>query len=126
MPSLIIDYKIDRLIKEIQKDSKDKNGKELTYETIVEVLESQLKATINGMATGDTIVWKFLGSFVATKRRVDALNKRYERRGKTPTLKDTGLVRMSFKRTGEIKGTTDLSDSRERDILEVPDKYKTE
>lgn len=125
MGVLIIDYKIDRLIKEIQKELKDKDGKELSYQTIVDVIESQINSTVDGMANGDTIIWKYFGTFVATKRRVDALNKVYVKKGKTPTLQDTGLIRMSFKKTGEKNGTTDLFfPQSKRDVLEVPDKYK--
>lgn len=123
--SLIIDFKIDRLIKEICKELKDKNGKPLTYETVVDVIESQIDATVNGMARGDTIIWKYFGTFVATKRAVDALNKRYVSKGKTPTLQDTGLIRMSFKRSGVETGSTMLEATAKKDILEIPEQYKT-
>lgn len=127
MPALQIDFKIDKIIKEIQEKVKDSTGKELNYETIVNVLSAQIAATVNGMANGHTIVWKRFGTFVATKRRVDALNKKYITEGKTPTLVDTGLTRISFNRSGEQTGKIDLLfPQSKKDILEVPEKYRNE
>jgi hypothetical protein len=97
----------------------------LTYENIVRIIESQINATVDGMATGDAVVWKYFGTFSATKIRVDALNKKYDREGKPRTLDDHGLIRMSFKKSGEQIGSTELIPStNKRDFLEVPDKYK--
>lgn len=118
---LVIDYKINQIINEIQACTKDVNGKYLTRDTIINIIESQIVATVDGMANGHTVIWKYLGTFAATKRRVDMLNKAYEKKGKTPTLQDTGLVRMSFKRNGDVNGTTDLFfPQHKRDILEPP------
>lgn len=122
--TLIIDFKIDRLIKEICKELKDKDGKPLEYQTIVDVIESQIDATVDGMARGDTVIWKYFGTFVATKRAVDALNKKYISKGKTPTLQDNGLMRMSFKRSGVEIGSTTLEATAKKDLLEVPEQYK--
>jgi len=124
MASLIIDFKIDKLIKHIQENHTDAKGNKLEYETIVKVLEAQLNSTLHGMLHGHTVVWKYFGTFSATKRRVDALNNKYKKAGKTPTLVDNGMIRMSFKRTGEQIGKTDLLfPQSKKDILEVPDKY---
>lgn len=118
---LVIDYKIDKIIKSIQATTKDANGNPLTYETVVNVIESQLAATVNGMANGDTVIWKYFGTFVATKRRVDMLNKKYESKGKMPTLIDNGLIRVSFKRDGSKTGETSLmSYQSKKDVMEPP------
>lgn len=123
MAALIIDYKIDKIIKDIQKKITDANGKELSYQTIVKIIETQIECTVNGMAQGHTIVWKLFGTFSASRKRVDALNNKYIREGKTPTLVDTGLVRMSFKRSGQITGQTEIEGSKK--VLEdIPEKFK--
>lgn len=98
---LFIDYTILQLVKTIQKKVKDKDGKELSQEVIIKIIESELDTIVNGMAQGHTINLKYFGSFVATKKRVDALNNTYLKRGKTPTLVDSGVMRMSFKKNGE-------------------------
>lgn len=118
---LVIDYKIDKLIRKIASTTKDAKGEFLTYDAVVEIIEAQLRATVDGMAEGNTIIWKYFGTFVATKRRVDMLNKRREREGRIPTLVDTGLVRVSFKRNGDKIGETDLFfPQSKKDVLEPP------
>lgn len=96
MPSLVIDYTVNKIIQNIQSDFREK-GKEISYGAIVTALEAQLHAIVDGMADGNTVVCKYLGTFKATKKRIDVLNKQYERKGKKPTLVDKGLVRMSLK-----------------------------
>lgn len=99
---LIIDYKVDKIIKEISAELLKEYGKIVPYEIIVKIIEQQCISTIKGMAKGDTIVWKYFGTYVATKKRVDSLNKRYEKHGKPITLEDHGLMRMSFTKKGVL------------------------
>ena len=113
---LIIDYKVDKIIKEIQSELQIKYKKEISYNVIVKVLEQQCKSTVKGMAEGHTVIWKYFGSYVATKKRVDALNKKYERIGKQITLEDTGLIRLSFKRNGEAVTSTTIEVQRKSDL----------
>lgn len=100
--ALAIDYKLDKVIREIQAEIKEELGVDLDYDTIVEMANQQVKSTVEGMKRGDTVVWKFFGSFVATQRRVDMLNKKYEKLGKKPTLIDTGFFRVSLNRKGDV------------------------
>lgn len=103
--SLPIDYKIDKIVKQIQAEIKTEHGIDISFDTVVRILESQIIATAKGMSEGQTIVWKYFGTFVATKKRVDNLNKRYTKVGKPIGLKDTGFMRMSFKKNGEVGET---------------------
>lgn len=96
---LPIDYKIDKIIKEIQTKLKEE-GKDISYDTIYKCINHQVNSLSEGMREGDTIIWKYFGSFVATKKRVEGLNKTYEKVGKAPTLEDKGLIRLSFNRKG--------------------------
>lgn len=122
---LPIDYKIDKIIKEIQAELKKDYGKDISYEVIVKVVEQQIKSTVKGMAEGNTIVWKYFGTYVATKKRVDALNKQYARIGKTPTLEDNGLLRLSFKRDGKAITATEITPHKKDDLDMQGDwKYK--
>jgi nucleoid DNA-binding protein len=123
---LVIDYTINKFIQQLQTKYRDQ-GKEISYGTIVNVIEAQLKAIPEGMAQGDTIMLKKLGTFVATKKRVDILNKQYEKKGKKPGLVDKGLTRMSFKRDGEFYNKIDLFfPNRLRDIREYEDYKKSD
>ncbi len=112
---LIIDYKVDKIIKEIQAELKKEYGKDIPYQVIVRVVEQQCISTIKGMAEGDTVTWKYFGTYVATKKRVDALNKQYIKKGKMPTLEDNGLIRLSFKRDGEAVASTTIIGHRKSD-----------
>lgn len=126
---LIIDYKVDKIIKEIQTELKKDYGKEIPYQVIVRVLEQQCISTVKGMAEGHTVVWKYFGTYVATAKRVNALNKQYEKKGKIPTLEDNGLIRMSFKRNGEAVGSTTIIGHRKSDTEQQGDyllKFKKE
>ena len=109
--SLVIDYKINKIIQGIQAQYREK-GQELSYGTIVRVVESQLNAIVDGMAKGDSIVLKYLGTFAATSSRVDRLNKQYKKKGKDPGLVDTGFLSMSFKKDGTVNGSTELAPNR--------------
>lgn len=109
MSSLVIDYQINKIIQKIQNDYREK-GKEVSYGTIVRVVESQLRAIVDGMAEGNTITLKYIGTFIATKKRVDVLNRQYEKKGKRATLVDNGVMRMVFK---------DGKFYKENEILEV-------
>lgn len=115
---LPVDYKIDKIIKEIQKDLSDK-GKEVSYDTILRCLNQQINSTIKGIERGDTIVWKYFGTFVATKRRVEGLNKIYARKGIAPQLQDTGLTRISFNQKGEFISEGVFEPKRKEDTLEL-------
>lgn len=121
---LIIDYTVDKIIKEIQAELKKEYGKDIPYDVVVKVVEQQCISTLKGMANGDTVIWKYFGTFVATKKRVDALNKQYIKKGKTPTLEDNGLIRVSFKRNGETNGTTTIVGHRKSDLEEQGDYLK--
>lgn len=114
---LPIDFKIDKIIKEIQTELKKEYGKDVSYETIVKVLEHQSISTVKAMAEGHTITWKYYGTYVATAKRVNALNKQYTKKGKIPTLVDNGLIRISFTKQGENTGTTTLVGHRKTDEL---------
>jgi hypothetical protein len=123
--SIPIDYKIDKIVKDIQAELKKEYGKDVPYESIVKAIEQQCKSTVKGMAEGDTVVWKYFGTYVATKKRVDALNKQYARIGKTPTLEDNGLLRLSFKRDGKAIASTEITPHKKEDIEMQGDwKYK--
>lgn len=92
--TLQIDYKIDKIIKKIQSQIRDENGKPLSYETIVNIIESQIDSTVDGMRNGDSIVWKYFGTFQVNVKRIDMLNNQYIKKGKTPTIfkyEDRGL-----------------------------------
>lgn len=126
---LNIDYKVDKIIKEIQAELKKEYGKDVDYNTVIRVIEQQCRSTVKGMAEGDTVVWKYFGTYVATKKRVDALNKQYIRKGKTPTLEDNGLIRLSFKRNGEAVKATEIVGHRKSDTDmqgDYLDKFKAE
>jgi hypothetical protein len=108
---LVIDYTINKFIQQLQTKYRDQ-GKEISYGTIVNVIEAQLKAIPEGMAQGDTIMLK---------------NKQYEKKGKKPGLVDKGLTRMSFKRDGEFYNKIDLFfPNRLRDIREYEDYKKSD
>lgn len=115
---LPVDYKIDKIIKEIHKMLLDK-GKEVSYETILRCLNQQVDSTIAGIERGDTIVWKYFGTFVATKRRVEGLNKTYAKRGIAPKLQDTGLTRISFNMKGEFVSEGKFEPKRKEDTLDL-------
>lgn len=116
---LQIDFKIDKIIKRLQDEISDGKGGRLEYGVIVEIIEAQLRSTVDGIADGDTVVWKHFCSFFATRRRIDALNKKYESVGRKKTLEDFGMVRMSFKRDGTT-GKTILFDHSKSSLKEVP------
>jgi len=79
------------------------------------------------MENGHTIVLKYCGSFVATQRRVDMLNRTYIKKGKTPTLIDTGFIRMSLNRSGtKVLAESIFDPTCTRDLIFNPDKLKTE
>lgn len=121
---LIIDYKVDKIIKEIQVELKKDYGKDISYQTLIKVIEQQYISTVKGMAEGNTVVWKYFGTYVATKKRVDALNKQYIRKGKIPTLEDNGLIRLSFQRDGKAIASTDITAHRKSDLEEQGDYLK--
>jgi len=101
--ALIIDYTIDKIIKDIQSKFKDANGNPLEYDTIVKIIESQIDCTVKGMANGDTIVWKYFGTFTIKRKRMEALNKKYLKEGRRPTIEDTGLSKpISFKTISNV------------------------
>jgi hypothetical protein len=112
---LNIDYKVDKIIKEIQAELKKEYGKDVDYNTVVRVIEQECRSTVKAFAEGDTIVWKYFGTYVATKKRVDALNNQYIKKGKLPTLEDNGLIRLSFKRNGEAVAATEIVGHRKSD-----------
>lgn len=99
---LPIDYKLDKIFKQIQEEIRTEINIEVSLQTIEAVINQQIKSTINGMSTGATIVWKYFGKFVATQQRVDGLNKIYEKKGKKPTLMDYGYRRISLNKFGDI------------------------
>ena len=106
MGNLIIDAKLDKLIKEIAMEINQERAVDLSYETIAKIVEEQLKQTEHGMQYGHSIVWKCFGTFSASKMRISELNKRYDQLGKKRTLEDYGLMRLSLnKKTGEISKT---------------------
>lgn len=115
--SLPIDYKIDKIIKQIQVELKNEHGVEISYNTIFNVINQQIKSTINGMENGHTIVWKYFGSFVATQKRVDMLNKSYIKKGKRPTLIDSGFHRVALDRKGNKLSDSTFSPSSVRDLI---------
>lgn len=121
---LIIDYKVDKIIKEIQAELKKEYGKDVPYKVLVRVLEQQCISTVKGMAEGHTVTWKYFGTYVATKKRVDALNKQYAKKGKMPTLEDNGLIRLSFKKDGTAVASTEIVGHRKADLEEQGDYLK--
>jgi len=115
MSKLPIDYKVNKFIIQIQKEFKDELNIDIEYDTIVAVLESQNQAIADGMKNGDTVVLKYFGTFVATKKRVDMLNKQYARKGLTPKLEDKGLVRLSFSKWGTLKNESIIELTSKKD-----------
>lgn len=112
---LNLDFKLDRLIKEIVKEIKEELGVEITYNVAKKIIEQQYLTTLEGMRRGDTIVWKYFGTIGASKKRVDALNNMYIRKGLTPTLVDTGLVRRSFTKSGTEIGESVFESTSKKD-----------
>lgn len=102
MSGLNVDYKITRLIKEIQEEIFKENNIEVSSDDILKCINNQYRCLVNGMANGDTIVLKFFGTFVATQKRVDVLNKKYEKQGRKKGLEDFGFKRISFNKKDEI------------------------
>lgn len=94
--ALPIDFKVDKIIKQIQKELEEKFKVLIPYDTVVRIIEQQIKSTTDGMERGDKVTWKYFGTFLATKNRIDNLNKTYEARGKTPTLVDCGFYTIKF------------------------------
>ena len=72
--ALPIDFKVDKIIKEIQTELLKEYGKDVPYNIIVKVLEHQCISTVKGMANGDTIVWKYFGTYAAGKAGFFACN----------------------------------------------------
>lgn len=99
-----VDYTIDKLFKEIQENAKAELGIDIELDTIKRIVDGQSLSTVEGMKNGHTICWKYYGSFVATDKRVKALNDLYARKGLTPTLVDTGFQRLVFHKNGLPKG----------------------
>ena len=119
---LNLDFKLDRLIKEIIKEVKEEDGIDLPYNVAKKIVEQQYLTTLEGMRRGWTIVWKYFGTISATKKRVDALNNMYIRKGLTPTLLDTGLVRRSFTKGGTEIGES-VFESTSKNDYKVKDGY---
>lgn len=117
---LPIDFKIDKTIKRIQKELKEELNEEVSYDAIYAMLNFQIKSTINGMAEGHTVVLKYLGNFVATQKRVDMLNKFYIKKGKTPTLVDTGYQRVALTRKGIVIGESEFTPTSNKDLIYKP------
>lgn len=88
-------------MRQIQSEILHERGIEVNLSTIERCLNQQVKTTIKGMESGYTITWKYFGSFVATQKRVDMLNRTYIKKGKNPTLIDTGFHRMALSRKGD-------------------------
>lgn len=123
------DFIVDRIIKEIQAELKKVFDKDIPYKVVVKILEQQCLSTVRGMNEGHTITWKYFGNYVATKKRVDALNKQFIKRGRMPMLEDNGLIRLSFKKDGTAIGSTIIVGHRKADLSEQGDyieKYKAE
>ncbi len=119
---LKIDFTTDKIIKEIQAEIKKERGEDISYDLVVKCIEQQLRSTVDGFANGYTIVWKYFGTFVATKKRVDALNNKYKKLGIKQTLQDYGLVRMSLDLKGNIKSESEITPDRKTD-LDVKGQY---
>lgn len=112
-----LDYTLDKIIKEIQEEIKVETGREISYDTCVKIINHQIDSTVKGMSKGYTIVWKYFGTFVATQKRVDMLNKTYISKGKTPTLEDKGFMRISFNRKGDIKEESKFDHNSVKDLI---------
>lgn len=126
MSELFIDYKIDKIIKEIQDEMLSK-GELLSYETVKKIIEQQYESTAAGFEQGHTIVLKYFGTFVASRKRVDSLNKQYIKKGLTPMLVDNGFLRGAFKKDGTEIGITTFETQRvsdERGQEDYKRKYK--
>lgn len=88
--SLPIDFKIDKIVKQIAVELN------IPYDNVLAAVNQQITSTISGMERGDEVTWKYFGTFLATKNRIDNLNKTYKLKGKIPTLVDTGLIQIKF------------------------------
>lgn len=120
MTGLPVDYKVDKIIKSIQAEIKTEFDIDVPFNTVIRLIEAQVKATAKGMAEGQTIVWKYLGTFVATKARVQNLNKKYINRGKKPTLVDAGFARVTFNGKGTLIAESTFESTSKRDYYEKP------
>lgn len=114
--ALVIDHTVNKQIQSIQNKYREK-GIDLSYGAIVAMLEHQLYSIVNGMANGDSIVCKYFGTFAAAPTRIEKLNKQYQRKGKQPGLRDTGFMRISFKRDGSLNGETDITNHKKSDSV---------
>lgn len=114
---LPVDYKIDKIFKKIQEEIKEELNIEVSLTTIESIVNQQIKSTIKGMSTGDTVIWKYFGKFVATQQRVDGLNRIYKRKGKVPTLIDNGYHRISLDRKGDKTSEGEFTPAKKRDFL---------
>lgn len=98
-----IDYTTTKVVKEIQDELRKTLGVEVDSETIIKIVEGQTLSTVEGFKHGHTVVWKYFGTFIATDKRVKALNDSYARKGLTPLLVDTGFKRISFNKDGVLQ-----------------------
>lgn len=121
---LQIDYEIDQILQKIEKQLVRQGHGNVDRATIISVIESQLEGLVSGMAAGCEVVFPYLGRFTASKRRIDALNKKYEVIGKKAGLVDRGVYRMSFLKNGQELGEVDTTGFKASTMLPVPDKYQ--
>lgn len=87
-----VDYRIQQAFDSVSKKAEDKFGKKYSSQLIEDIIRSQSKSVVDGMKEGHTIVCKYFGSFVATSKRIELLNKSMIKKNKRPTLVDNGLT----------------------------------
>jgi hypothetical protein len=109
MAELIIDYTVDKIIKEIISEIKKETGIDITYELAKSIIEQQEISTAQGIKDGNTVVRKYFGTFLVTKKRMNALNNKYLKAGCTPNLEDRGLYNFINTPNGlRVKLVSDL------------------
>ena len=91
MHSLVIDYTVDKIIKDIITELKNEKEIEVDYDTVKSVIEQQEISTAKGIENGDDIHRKYFGKFILKPRRVNALNNKLIEQGIQPNLEDRGL-----------------------------------
>ena len=114
---LPIDYKINKIYGQIKSEVSTELGVDIPTQAIDAIVNQQIKSTIKAMSNGDTMIWKYFGKFVATEKRVDMLNRSYTRKGKKPTLVDTGYKRVSLDRRGNVINEGEFIPTSVKDLI---------
>ena len=98
MNSLVIDFTVDKIIKEIISELKIEKGIILDYDVIKSVIEQQEISTANAIENGENlIVRKYFGKFILKPIRVKHLNNTFLKHNLIIDLEDRGLYTFIVK-----------------------------